>query len=68
MRGSEATFVSHMGTMMACAPLSSALLIIHGSEAGIRTMGDAPEDEMAPTWRYISESAIFPCSVSMRTH
>lgn len=42
-----------MGTMMACAPLSSARLIIHGSEAGIRTMGDAPDEAMAPTWRYI---------------
>ena len=60
--------VSHMGTMMAWAPQSSALLIIHGSEAGTRTMGDTPEDETAPTWRYISASSMLPCSVSMRTH
>jgi hypothetical protein len=62
------TFVSHIGTMIACAPQSKARFTIHGSEAAIRTMGDTPDDEMAPTWRYISESSILPCSVSTRTH
>ena len=49
MRILKLTLVSHMGTIIAWAPESSALLIIHGSEAAIRTMGDTPADEMAPT-------------------
>jgi hypothetical protein len=57
-----------MGTMMACAPQSSARLIIHGSEPAILTMGDTPDDDMAPTCRYMSRSSMLPCSVSTRTH
>lgn len=44
------TFVSHIGTIMAWAPQSSALFIIQFSDAGILTIGDTPDVEMAPTW------------------
>lgn len=57
-----------MGTMIACAPQSNARLIIHGSDPAILTIGDTPDDEMAPTCRYISRSSMLPCSVSTRTH
>lgn len=53
---------------MAWAPQSSARFIIQCSDAAMRTMGETPDDETAPTWRYISLSSMLPCSVSMRTH
>jgi hypothetical protein len=31
-------------------------------------MGETPEEDMAPTCRYISLSSMFPCSVSIKTH
>lgn len=62
------TFVSHIGTIMAWAPQSSALLIIQCSDAGILTIGDTPDVEMAPTWKYMSLSSMFPCSVSTSIH
>jgi hypothetical protein len=66
--GDEDTLVSHMGIMIPWAPASSALFIIHASPAGILTIGDAPAAAIAPTARYISLSAMFPCSQSTNTH
>lgn len=53
---------------MAWAPQSSALFIIQCSDAGILTIGDTPDVEMAPTCKYMSLSSMFPCSVSIRIH
>lgn len=52
------TFVSHIGTIMAWAPQSSALFIIQCSDAGILTIGDTPDVEMAPTWRYTAAKGV----------
>lgn len=43
------TFVSHIGTMIAWAPQSSARFTIQCSDAAMRTIGDTPDVEMAPT-------------------
>lgn len=57
-----------MGIIIPWAPASSALFIIHASPAGILTIGEAPAAAIAPTARYISLSAMFPCSQSTNTH
>lgn len=66
-RGKHTT-VSHIGTIIPCAPASSARFIIQASPAGMRTIGEEPEAVMAPMERYISLSVMLPCSQSIKTH
>jgi hypothetical protein len=56
------------GNQIPWAPASSALFIIHCSPAGILRAGEAAAAAIAPTARYISLSAIIPCSQSTNTH
>lgn len=54
--------------MTACAPASRTLLNIHGSLAGILTMGETPDEAIAPMDWYIALSSMLPCSQSTRIH